>query len=40
VLYNNIPLTTIKRIEYQQGATHASTPPEVVKHVESNRPAR
>lgn len=33
VLYNNIPPTTIKRIEYQQGATHDRTPPNVVKHV-------
>lgn len=38
VLYNNLPATTPKRIEYQQGATHQSTPPNVAKFVIENSP--
>lgn len=30
ILYNNIPATAHKRIEYQQGATHAEAPPNLV----------
>ncbi|RRJ95814.1 acetylxylan esterase [Opitutaceae bacterium TAV4] len=37
VLYNNIPATTPKQIEYIQGATHGSTPPNVVKFVVKNK---
>lgn len=40
VLYNNLPATTPKRIEYQQGATHQSTPPNVAKFVIENLPGR
>lgn len=36
VLYNNIPAGVAKRIEYQQGATHGETPPNMVKHVVSS----
>lgn len=37
VLYNNIPETTSKRIEYIQGATHGDTPPSPAKFVVKNR---
>jgi cephalosporin-C deacetylase-like acetyl esterase len=37
VLYNNIPDSVSKRIEYQQGATHGDTPPNVVKFVVNNK---
>lgn len=40
VLYNNLPAATPKRIEYQQGATHKTTPPNVVKFVIENSPGR
>jgi cephalosporin-C deacetylase len=40
VLYNNLPATTPKRIEYQQGATHQTTPPNVAKFVIENSPGQ
>jgi cephalosporin-C deacetylase-like acetyl esterase len=36
VLYNNIPDTVTKRIEYQQGATHGTTPKNLIKHIIKN----
>lgn len=36
VLYNNIPTAVSKRLEYQQGATHGESPPNMVKHIVSS----
>jgi cephalosporin-C deacetylase-like acetyl esterase len=33
VLYNNIPAGVAKRLEYQQGATHGESPPNMFRHV-------
>jgi cephalosporin-C deacetylase len=40
VLYNSLPKAISKRIEYQQGATHGTTPPDVVKFVIENTSGR
>ncbi|AHF91279.1 acetyl xylan esterase [Opitutaceae bacterium TAV5] len=37
VLYNNLPDSVSKHIEYQQGTTHGDTPPNVAKFVVSNK---
>lgn len=37
VLYNNIPAQTPKRIEYQQGATHGESPPNITRFSVSNK---
>lgn len=37
VLYNNLPGSIAKRLEYQQGATHGENPPGMTRHVVSRR---